>query len=181
MNDKKISKFISLLLRHHPEALNLEMDEHGWVSVNDLIRGLNEKYPFTMNDLNRIVENDSKKRYSFNEDRTKIRANQGHSVNVDVELIVEVPPKFLYHGSATRFQTSIEQQGLLPQNRLYVHLSSDIDTAIKVGKRHGKPLIYQIDTQKMIEDGHVFYLSKNQVWLVKHVPFQYMSELKITL
>lgn len=172
---KKVSKFISLLLRHHPEVLHLNMDEHGWVSVNDLVEGINQGLSFTLEDLQTIVATDQKQRYSFNEDGSKIRANQGHSIDVDVELEATCPPDMLYHGSATRFQASIQQQGLLPQNRLYVHLSNDVATAKDVGKRHGKVIVYAVDAKQMAQDGYVFYLSKNKVWLTKVVPTKYLK------
>ena len=104
-----------------------------------------------------------------------IRANQGHSVQVDVELPVADPPETLYHGTAERFSTSIEAQGLLPRSRLYVHLSSDTKTAEKVGSRHGKPVIYQVDAGQMCRDGYTFYLSANGVWLTKSVPPRYLK------
>ena len=174
----KVSKFISLLLRHHPEVLHLNMDEHGWVSVTDLVEGINQGQPFTLEDLQTIVAADKKQRYSFNEDGSKIRANQGHSVDVDLELEPTCPPDMLYHGSATRFQASIQQQGLLPQSRLYVHLSRDIETAKDVGKRHGKVIVYSINTKQMVQDGYLFYLSKNKVWLTKAVPTKYLEVMK---
>lgn len=176
---KKVSKFISLLLRHHPEVLHLKMDEHGWVSVIDLVEGINQGQPFTLEDLQTIVATDQKQRYSFNEDGSKIRANQGHSIDVDVELEATCPPDMLYHGSATRFQVSIHHQGLLPQSRLYVHLSSDVATAKAVGKRHGKVIVYMIDAKQMVQDGYLFYLSKNKVWLTKEVPVQYLEVMEI--
>lgn len=175
----KVSKFISLLLRHHPEVLNLKMDEHGWVSVIDLVEGINQGQPFTLEDLQTIVATDQKQRYSFNEDGSKIRANQGHSIDVDLELEPTCPPDVLYHGSATRFQASIHHQGLLPQSRLYVHLSSDVATAKAVGKRHGKVIVYMIDAKQMVQDGYLFYLSKNKVWLTKEVPVQYLEVMEI--
>ena len=175
----KVSKFISLLLRHHPEVLNLKMDEHGWVSVIDLVEGINQGQPFTLEDLQTIVATDQKQRYSFNEDGSKIRANQGHSIDVDVELEPTCPPDVLYHGSATRFQASIHHQGLLPRSRLYVHLSSDVATAKAVGKRHGKVIVYMIDAKQMVQDGYLFYLSKNKEWLTKEVPVQYLEVMEI--
>lgn len=170
----KISKFISLVLRHHPEALGLTLDEHGWADVEEMIHAIQQKQPFTFHDLEQIVKEDTKQRYSFNEDITLIRANQGHSIPVDVQLQQIQPPDVLWHGTAERFISSIDKIGLNPKSRLYVHLSTDIETANQVGKRHGKPFIYQIDARQMHQDGYKFYLSKNQVWLTKKVPAKYL-------
>ena len=115
--------------------------------------------------------------YTFNEDKTLIRANQGHSVPVDVELKECIPPEILYHGTGMKYVASIDSQGLLSKSRLYVHMSADMDTARNVGSRHGKPVIYAIDCQSMAADGYKFYLSKNHVWLTKHVPANYLSKL----
>lgn len=128
-----------------------------------------------MEQLEYIVLNNDKKRYSFNEDKSKIRARQGHSINVDVELKEAEPPEFLYHGTADRFLDSIMSDGLVPKSRLYVHLSKDEATAEKVGKRHGKPVVLKIETGRMAEDGFKFYLSENEVWLTKTVPPKYLS------
>ena len=173
-----ISKFISLILRHKPETIGIILDEHGWADVNELIDGVAKQYKgFKMSDLEKIVKTDSKQRYSFNEDKTKIRANQGHSINVDVELEEKEPPAILYHGTATRFTANIDKDGLKPQSRLYVHLSKDLDTATVVGTRHGSPIIYVVDAAKMYYDGYKFYLSANGVWLTKEVPAKYLSKI----
>jgi putative RNA 2'-phosphotransferase len=179
MKDKiEISKFISLLLRHKPEVGNVTLDKNGWCNVNDLIIAVNNRYncdDFSMENLEDIVSTDNKKRYSFNDDKTLIRANQGHSVNVDVNLKECEPPKVLYHGTAKKSVDGIEKYGIKPMSRLYVHLSKDIDTAIKVGSRHGKVVVYKIDIEKMIKDGYKFYISENDVWLTKIVPVEYIS------
>ena len=125
----KISKYISLILRHKPEVIGIQLDANGWANVEALLAGIGRKYPIDFEVLEEIVRTDNKQRYSFNEDKTKIRANQGHSIQVDVELSVTEPPEILYHGTAERFSASIEAKGLLPQNRLYVHLSPDTKTA----------------------------------------------------
>lgn len=171
----RISKYISLILRHKPEVIGIELDAHGWADVEALLAGIRKKYPIDRDILEKIVKSDGKQRYSFNEDRTMIRANQGHSIQVDVELSVTEPPETLYHGTAERFAPSIEAQGLLPGNRLYVHLSPDTETAEKVGRRHGNPVIYLVNAGQMRRDGHVFYLSANGVWLTKAVPAQYLK------
>ncbi len=175
MSDTKTSKFISLILRHKPETIGISLDEHGWADVDELIAGISKSRPFSMKDLERIVINDNKQRYSFNEDKTKIRANQGHSIDVDVELQEMIPPDVLYHGTGEKSVSFIDKEGLKPMNRLYVHLSKDIETAIKVGSRHGRPVIYAVDCKAMIKDGYLFYLSKNGVWLTKSVPLGYLS------
>lgn len=174
-----LSKFISLILRHKPETINISLDEHGWANVEDLINGINKSGKnINMEILEDIVLTDNKQRYSFNEDKTLIRANQGHSINVDVELKEVVPPDTLYHGTAPRFLDSIEENGIKPMSRLYVHLSSDLKTADKVGKRHDSnniSIVLAIDTKKMHEDGIKFYLSKNGVWLTKYVNWKYIK------
>ncbi len=170
------SRYISLILRHKPETIGITLDEHGWANVDDLISGVNRTHHLTKELLEEIVRTDNKMRYSFNEDKTLIRANQGHSIPVDVELAESIPPAVLYHGTAEKYVSSIDQIGLIPKSRLYVHLSSDVDTAIKVGTRHGKAVVYLIDTAKMIEGGYKFYLSVNHVWLTKVVPVKYLIE-----
>ena len=177
MNIKKndLSKFISLILRHKPETIGISLDEHGWANVEDLINGINKcGKEIDMDILEDIVSTDNKQRYSFNEDKRFIRANQGHSINVDVELKEMQPPDFLYHGTATRFLESIMCEGLKPMSRLYVHLSGDTDIAINVGKRHGDPVVFKIDAKRMYEDGKKFYLSQNGVWLTECVNKKYM-------
>lgn len=175
MGDKETSKFISLILRHKPEAIGIQLDEHGWANVDELIEGIGKTRSFDIQDLERIVAEDGKQRYSFNEDKTLIRANQGHSIPVDVELEEKEPPAVLWHGTGEKFTASIDKEGLIPKSRLYVHLSADPETAKKVGQRHGKPVVYTIDAGKMFEDGYKFYLSVNGVWLTKRVPAEYMG------
>ncbi len=173
--NNKISKYIALILRHKPEEIGIKLDEHGWANVEELIKGIQVNNDFSMEDLEEIVREDSKGRYSFNEDKTLIRANQGHSVKVDVELKKAIPPKILYHGTGEKYTKSIDEIGLIPKNRLYVHLSKDEKTAKSVGSRHGKPVIYTVDTEKMVLDGYKFYQSVNGVWLVKSVPVKYLK------
>lgn len=169
------SKFISLILRHKPEVIGISLDEHGWANVDELIEGIAKQQHFDMAMLEEIVATDDKQRYSFNEDKMLIRANQGHSVSVDVELEAVAPPKHLYHGTGEKYVALIEAQGLIPKSRLYVHLSSDYNTAEKVGSRHGKPVVYRILAENMARDGYVFYKSVNGVWLTKIVPPQYFK------
>lgn len=176
MSLKETSKFISLILRHKPEAIGITLDEHGWANVNELIEGISKTQPIDMATLEQIVEEDEKQRYSFNEDKTLIRANQGHSIPVDVELEEKEPPEFLYHGTGEKYVASIDVQGLIPKSRLYVHLSSDSDTAKKVGQRHGSPVIYVVNSGRMFRDGYTFYQSVNGVWLTKEVPLHYLDK-----
>ncbi len=173
----EISKFLSLVLRHRPEALGVHMDAQGWVEVQELVAKLNEREPFDRTMLEEIVRTDNKQRYSFNADRTRIRANQGHSIQVDLGLTSLMPPDTLYHGTADRFAPAIERQGLLPMQRQYVHLSADVQTALTAGRRHGKPRVYVIDAAAMARDGHTFYRSENGVWLTDAVPYAYMRVL----
>lgn len=177
-NLTRISKYISLILRHKPEVIGIKLDAHGWVDANALLAGINKKYPINRDILEKIVRSDEKQRYTFSEDGTKIRANQGHSIQVDVELALTEPPETLHHGTAQRFVASIEGQGLLPRSRLYVHLSPNQETAEKVGCRHGEPVIYQVDAGQMHRNGYLFYLSANGVWLTKVVPATYLKRLK---
>lgn len=177
MSLRDTSRFISLILRHKPSEIGIELDEHGWAKVDELIRGIDKKQKFNMAMLEEIVASDEKQRYSFNSDKTLIRANQGHSIPVDVELEEVTPPDILYHGTGEKFISSINKTGLIPKSRLYVHLSKDIDTAINVGKRHGNPIIYSVNCKKMITDGYKFYLSVNGVWLTKEVPIKYLRPM----
>lgn len=172
----RVSIFISLVLRHKPDAAGIKLDEHGWANVDELISGINETgRVITMEMLEEIVATDSKKRYSFSDDKTLIRANQGHSVPVDVELKEQEPPEFLYHGTTDKFLESISENGIKHMSRLYVHLSSNIETAIKVGKRHGNPIVLKVRSGDMAKDGIKFYLSENGVWLTKYVDSKYVT------
>lgn len=176
MGITETSKYISLILRHKPEVIGITLDEHGWAKVDDLIAGIQKTHPLNREMLEEIVRTDSKQRYSLNEDGTMIRANQGHSIPVDVELLVAEPPEILWHGTGEKYAASIDKTGLLPQSRLYVHLSGDVDTAITVGKRHGKPVLYRILSGKMAGAGYIFYRSVNSVWLTKTVPVEYLEK-----
>ncbi len=172
----QLSVFISLVLRHNPDAVGIKLDEHGWANIDELIEGIsNTGRTIDMDILEEIVRTDDKQRYSFNEDKTLIRANQGHSISVDVELEVKQPPQYLYHGTADRFLDSIMADGLKPMSRLYVHLSKDEETAVKVGKRHGKPVVLKVRAEAMWKDGIKFYLSQNGVWLTKYVDKKYID------
>lgn len=179
MKTSDTSKFLALILRHKPEVIGITLDKHGWANVSELINGINKQQKFDMDMLEDIVTNDNKQRYSFNDDKTLIRANQGHSIQVDVELEESVPPDILYHGTGEKYVSSILQNGLLPKSRLYVHLSTDYNTALNVGSRHGKAVVFKVDTAEMISDGHKFYFSVNKVWLTEIVPAEYLELIAI--
>lgn len=173
---KKISKFLSLVLRHQPEIIRLTLDQNGWANVNELREKCSEnKVDFTLEELDEIVQTNSKKRFAFNENKTMIRANQGHSIDIDLALIPQKPPEFLYHGTAQNNIESILETGIEKRNRQHVHLSQDKKTATQVGARHGKPVILTIRTGKMFEEGIEFYLSENNVWLTDFVDAKYIS------
>lgn len=170
------SKFLSLILRHQPEAIGLSLDAEGWADVSELIELTNKHgRQLDLDLLKELVETNSKKRFSFSGDLSKIRANQGHSVSVDLGLRPATPPDVLYHGTATRFLESIREHGLRPGSRQHVHLSKDVETAVSVGKRHGKPVVLIIDAKEMHDAGHEFYLSENGVWLTKSVPTSFID------
>jgi len=161
-------KRLAFLLRHDK---NYQFDEHGWREISDLITN----YGYTMDELKEIVETNNKQRYEFSEDMTRIRARQGHSVHVDVELEEVLPPDILYHGTAKSFLESIMEKGIVRGNRLYVHLSGTEETATNVGKRHGEPVVLVIDAKRMSEDGLRFFLSRNGVWLTDYVDSKYIK------
>ena len=173
-NDIKLGRFLSLVLRHDPSAAGITLDEHGWADVKKLLDGVRRTgRQIDMETLERIVRENNKLRYSFNEDHTRIRANQGHSLQVDVELRQVVPPQYLYHGTAARFLPSILAEGIKKMGRQYVHLSGDVQTAMAVGRRHGMPAVLKINAEAMSRDGITFYRSENGVWLCDHVPPEY--------
>lgn len=179
-NDDRLvraGRFISKILRHKPEIIGITLDEHGWANVDELIAGVNRTLPMDMETLEEIVRTNNKQRYSFNEDKTLIRANQGHSVPVDVELTQAEPPEILYHGTAERFTAAIDADGLRPMSRLYVHLSKDAETAANVGSRHGKPVVYEVLAGEMHRRGVIFFLSVNGVWLTKEVPKEFLRRI----
>ena len=175
MNFTKVSKYLALILRHKPETIGITLDEHGWANVKDLIKGINKTHELDMSMLEEIVATDDKQRYSFNEDRTLIRANQGHSINVDVELEEVEPPEYLWHGTGSKYVESITKNGIIPKSRLYVHLSENYITAQKVGARHGNPYVFFVRSGDMYRDRYKFYKSVNGVWLTKVVPMEYLE------
>lgn len=178
MNEREItrlSRFLSLILRHKPEEIGITLDANGWADVDDLLNGVNRsgrKIDRTV--LESIVASDEKGRYTFSDDGKRIRACQGHSVDIDLQLTSLEPPEFLYHGTASRFSKQITTEGLKPRSRQYVHLSLDRETATDVGSRHGKPIVYLIPAQEMSRAGFLFYRSENDIWLTAHVPAKYL-------
>lgn len=178
MLKRNTGRFISLVLRHHPEVIGIQLDEHGWAKVDELVQNIARDCEFNREMLEEIVRTDGKQRYSFNDDHTLIRANQGHSIPVDVELPVVNPPEILWHGTGEKYVDSILKQGLLPRTRLYVHLSQTAPTAVTVGRRHGTPVLFKVNAGKMAAADYIFYLSKNGVWLTKTVPIQYLMLCK---
>lgn len=163
----EISKFLSYVLRHKPDAIGLELDPEGWANIDELIRKADIELSKEL--IQETVASSDKKRFAISGDDLSIRANQGHSVKVDLGLKPIEPPELLYHGTATRFLASIKNEGLLPKNRQYVHLSSDKETAIKVGGRHGKPIVLDIPALKMHHQGHQFFQARNGVWLTQSI------------
>ncbi|WP_413172975.1 RNA 2'-phosphotransferase [Anabaena azotica] len=171
----KISKFLSKYLRHTPEEIGIKLSPGGWVAVDELlIACINHKFPITREELEEVVATSDKKRFAFDSTLTLIRANQGHSTQVDLQLEPVVPPKVLYHGTGKTSVDAIMQTGISKMSRHHVHLSSDISTAKIVGARHGKPVIFAVDAGVMYAVGYIFYCSDNGVWLVDHVPPEYL-------
>lgn len=171
----KVSKFLSYVLRHKPDAIKLKLDENGWASVTELIEKAQSQIELTPELIKQIVITNDKKRFSLSDDEQFIRANQGHSIQIDLKLEPKEPPPVLYHGTATRFLDSIKQEGLKPGQRHHVHLSSDIQTATAVGKRYGKPVILEVAASAMHQQGVEFFLSENNVWLTDHVPSDFLT------
>ena len=175
-NLKRISKKLSLLLRHRPELFQLKLDKHGWCRVDELIRAAQKnKFLLDLPTLQQVVAENDKNRFSFSADGKKIRANQGHSIPIELGYLPTEPPEFLYHGTATRFLKSIRQQGLQKRNRHHVHLSAERATATQVGARHGVPVILTVRSRQMYRAGFEFFLSANGVWLTEAVPTKYFG------
>jgi putative RNA 2'-phosphotransferase len=171
----KISKYLSKHLRHDPQALGLTLETGGWVLVDDLLRACARKgFHISRADLDTVVAQNDKQRFSFDATGNRIRANQGHSVEVDLQLEAVEPPSLLYHGTGHVTADAIEQDGLRKMRRHHVHLSTDVPTALRVGARHGKPVIFEVDSAGMHRDGFEFFCSDNGVWLVDEVPPKYL-------
>jgi len=172
----RISKFLSLVLRHRPEKLGLALDREGWVSVSDLLEALEAHgRRLTPDELREVVRSNDKQRFSFSPDGLSIRANQGHSVEVELGYEPAEPPALLYHGTAERFVPSIREQGLLKGRRHHVHLSEQEATAHAVGSRYGRPVVLRVASGRMHADGHAFFRSANGVWLTDQVPARYIT------
>lgn len=175
---KRLSRFLCVVLRHDPSAAGVEVNEHGWVKVNELIEGVRATgREISREKLEAIVASDNKTRYSFSADGTMIRCNHGHTIKVDLELPAIEPPEFLLHGTGDVHVPSIDRQGLRPVKRMYVHMTSDEAMAIDVGSRHGKPVIYRVHSGAMAKDGYVFFQSASGVWLTDRVPVGYLEKL----
>lgn len=173
---KELSKFLSLVLRHAPETIKLNLDSNGWAMVTELLKQCNAfQKKIDLESLEHIVETNDKKRFTFNSDKTKIRASQGHSISVDLDIKPVIPPNVLFHGTVEKFIEAIKIEGLQKRSRQHVHLSKDMGTAIKVATRRGKPIILTINSQQMQQDGFVFYCSENGVWLTDFVPVTYIN------
>lgn len=172
----KISKFLCYVLRHHPGSIGIEVDEHGWADVSELLKGAEQNgFGITPDELNVVVEENNKQRFSFSEDGRRIRAKYGHSIAVDLGYNAVVPPETLYHGTARRNLKSIRADGLTKGNRYHVHLSPDFETAISIGQRHGKPIVLEVEAGRMHSDGYEFYLcAESKVWLTEGVPTEYI-------
>jgi len=167
MNLKNQSKFLSYVLRHAPESIGIDMDSHGWVNIDELIE--KGQKGITREMIDQIVREDAKQRYAISEDGNRIRANQGHSIEVDLKLQSKIPPVTLYHGTHEGVLKTVLKEGLKKMNRHHVHLSVDAETAKMVGSRRGKPVILTVDTRSMVRDGIKFYISENGVWLTDYV------------
>jgi putative RNA 2'-phosphotransferase len=179
MNNNNISRILVKALRHDPKFLNITLNENGWVKVDDIIESIKFKInvKFTKNDLDEIVKNNDKQRLAYNEDKTLIRASQGHSLNIDLGYTEQTPPNTLYHGTAIKHLDSILTVGLDKRSRTHVHLSSNLFTATSVGKRHGDVVVLVIDTKEMFKLGFKFYKSDNNVWLTDNIPVDFITTL----
>lgn len=176
MSTVQASKFMSFVLRHRPDAIGLSLDAEGWTDVDELVRlSQSSSTPLTRELIVEVVRSNDKQRFKLSDDGLRIRANQGHSIEIDLALQPQQPPATLYHGTATRFVESIQAQGLLRGSRQHVHLSLEYATARKVGQRHGQPIVFVVRAQEMCAVGHTFYLSDNGVWLTEHVPAEFLS------
>lgn len=179
INEKQIthiSKFLSLVLRHQPETIGIRLDQNGWTDVNELIEKANNYgIQFDRGKLNHIVATNSKTRFAFNDTLDKIRASQGHSVEIELGYTNQKPPEILYHGTGEKSVLSIIDIGLEKRCRQHVHLSGDIETALKVGQRHGKPFVFMVLAKQMFNDKFEFFISDNGVWLTDNVPTKYLK------
>lgn len=177
-NNKNLSKFLAYVLRHNPSSIGIKLDGQGWADVGELIDGINKTGRFIdIALLQKVVQDDEKGRYSFSKDMTKISANQGHSIDVNVDFEQRIPPDYLFHGTAEKYLKRIKQNGILKMSRRYVQLSENAETAFKVGSRHGVPVVLKIDANRMLADGYIFYISANSVWQSQDIPWEYVCEV----
>lgn len=177
---KLTSRFLSLVLRHRPELIGVTLDSAGWIDVDALLAACaSQSRHATRSDLDAIVASNKKKRFVFSEDGLKIRASQGHSVEVDLGHANTEPPYYLFHGTADHFLQSIREHGLVKGKRHAVHLSADFETAKIVGKRHGDPIVLEIEALRMHHDGHSFQITPNGVWLTESVPWAYVRMVHV--
>ncbi len=172
-DQKSISKFLSYVLRHDPQSIGLRLDPQGWADIDELL--IRAGRPLTQEQILRVVATNDKQRFALSPDGSRIRANQGHSIDVDLNLPPAAPPETLYHGTSIDALPMIRAQGLQPRSRQHVHLSLDTETAQKVGQRHGKPAVLTVASGAMHRDGHVFFQAENGVWLSAHIPAQHLS------
>jgi len=179
MNEKlrtQTSKFLSLVLRHEPGKIGLKLDDAGWANVETLLEACRQHgRPIERADLDEIVATNEKKRFAFSEDGARIRASQGHSIEVSLGYTPQTPPAWLFHGTATRFVDAIRAEGLQKMQRHHVHLSEDEATARAVGQRYGRPVILRVNAEAMATAGHEFFISENGVWLAGHVPVEFIE------
>lgn len=172
----KISRFLSLVLRHQPETIGIKLTEEGWTNVDELIAAMNAHgEPLDFETLEHVVDTNDKNRFAFSDDGEMIRANQGHSVEVNLGYQPTLPPEVLYHGTVDKFLPSIRENGIQKGQRHHVHLSQSLGTANAVGKRRGQPVILTIRAREMNVAGHDFYVSANGVWLTDFVPPQFIQ------
>jgi putative RNA 2'-phosphotransferase len=174
----RVSKYLSKHLRHQPENIGLTLEPGGWVGVDDLLAACARNgFRLTRAELDAVVADNDKQRFSYDESGARIRANQGHSVEVDLELPPAAPPDVLYHGTVHTTADAIRRDGLKKMRRHHVHLSPDVETATRVGARHGRPVVFAVDARAMADAGHTFYVSDNGVWLTDEVPPRFLREL----
>ncbi|MFK5921889.1 MAG: RNA 2'-phosphotransferase [Verrucomicrobiota bacterium] len=173
----RISKRLSLILRHKPESIGITLDENGWANVQNLLNALNRNGArLTLEILETVVAENPKKRFEFNDAQTFIRARQGHSIDIDLGYSATMPPDVLYHGTAERFLDPILKEGLIKQQRHHVHMSTNIPLMLEVARRRGKAALLEIDAKQMHQDGHEFYVTENEVWLTDRIPTQYLTQ-----